>query len=354
MLTANPEGDAAVADLKRAGVEVAGGGRRARSAAASPRPAAASGVRAVELADGPGSSCDLLVTAVGWTAPTSLLNMAGDRPVYDPRGGQVRPGPRGCRTTCWSPGGIAGDGSVEELIAHAGAVGPRRPGARRIVRRAAQAAVPARRRPMGRDRPRRTDSRARPLSRSCRSTPIPELFRGRTHGFVDFCEDVSSKDLVAAVAEGYDSIELAKRFTTATMGPAQGKLETVNTVAVVAEATGATIAETGHDDLAPARMRRSPSARWPGRPSSRCGTRRCSPGTRRTAPPAGRRAPGSGPTTTVTRRPRSRNVREQRRHHRRHPDRQARPARPRRAEAAQPAVRQQVVQARRSAGSGTA
>jgi sarcosine oxidase subunit alpha len=62
---------------------------------------------------------------------------------------------------------------------------------------------------------------------------------------VDFSEDVSSKDVFAAAAEGYDSVELLKRFTTATMGPAQGKLETVNTVAVLAEATGRTIAETG-------------------------------------------------------------------------------------------------------------
>jgi sarcosine oxidase, subunit alpha len=75
--------------------------------------------------------------------------------------------------------------------------------------------------------------------------PHPELFMGRTHGIVDFSEDVSSKDLLAAVAEGYDSAELAKRFTTATMGPVQGKLESVNTVAVVAQATGRSIAETG-------------------------------------------------------------------------------------------------------------
>jgi len=73
----------------------------------------------------------------------------------------------------------------------------------------------------------------------------PELFIGRTHGIVDFSEDVSSKDLTAAVAEGFDSAELAKRFTTATMGPLQGKLETVNTVAVVARATGRSIADTG-------------------------------------------------------------------------------------------------------------
>jgi len=72
----------------------------------------------------------------------------------------------------------------------------------------------------------------------------PELFFAG-HGFVDFSEDVTSKDLVTAVKEGYDSVELVKRYTTATMGPAQGKLETVNTVAIVAAATGRSIAETG-------------------------------------------------------------------------------------------------------------
>ena len=62
---------------------------------------------------------------------------------------------------------------------------------------------------------------------------------------VDFSEDVGSKDLVAAAKEGYDSVELLKRYTTATMGPAQGKLETVNTVAVLAAARGETIEEVG-------------------------------------------------------------------------------------------------------------
>jgi sarcosine oxidase subunit alpha len=73
----------------------------------------------------------------------------------------------------------------------------------------------------------------------------PALFRGKTHGIVDYSEDVTSKDLVAAEKEGYDSIELVKRYTTVTMGPAQGKLESVNAVAIMAEATGRTINETG-------------------------------------------------------------------------------------------------------------
>ena len=37
--------------------------------------------------------------------------------------------------------------------------------------------------------------------------PHPELFIGKTHGMVDFSEDVSSKDLEGAVAEGFDSAE---------------------------------------------------------------------------------------------------------------------------------------------------
>jgi len=73
----------------------------------------------------------------------------------------------------------------------------------------------------------------------------PELFAGRTNGFVDFSEDVTAKDLRAAVAEGFDSAELAKRFTTATMGPLQGKLESVNAAAVVAQAIGISLAEAG-------------------------------------------------------------------------------------------------------------
>ena len=53
---------------------------------------------------------------------------------------------------------------------------------------------------------------------------------------VDYSEDVAAKDLVQAAGEGFDSIELMKRYTTVTMGPAQGKLETVNAAAVLAKA----------------------------------------------------------------------------------------------------------------------
>ena len=84
------------------------------------------------------------------------------------------------------------------------------------------------------ERSRRTDDRPDGHPGAARSTLIPSCSAASTHGIVDFCEDVSSKDIVAAVGEGYDSIELAKRYTTATMGPTQGKLELVNAVAIAA------------------------------------------------------------------------------------------------------------------------
>ena len=216
VLSANAAGDAAAADLERVGVEVArvvdarSGGDVVRALGA--RNGMLSGV---ELGDGTKLDCDLLVTAVGWTAPTSLLNMAGDKPVYEPRAARFLPGgrlPAGVYVT----GGIAGDGTLDELVAHARAIGTA------AARGGEAGSAPA-----------------------LRIDPHPALFKGRTHGMVDYSEDVSSKDLVAAAAEGYDSIELMKRYTTVTMGPSQGKLETVNAVAILSEATGRSIAETG-------------------------------------------------------------------------------------------------------------
>jgi sarcosine oxidase, subunit alpha len=244
VLTANGEGDAAIADLKRAGVEVArvedarlGGDVRAVRGRG--------GVRAAEFADGTRVSCDLLVTAVGWTAPTSLLNMAGNRPVYSERAARFLPDAAALPEDVLVTGGIAGDGSLEELVGHATATGTEAAGRAARIRRARMMATPTALTrgitpgPPDREEPRQVAIPELPVDQH------PELFKGQTHGFVDFSEDVSSKDLEAAVAEGFDSAELAKRFTTATMGPLQGKLETINTVAVVAHAIGRSVADTG-------------------------------------------------------------------------------------------------------------
>lgn len=228
VFTANDDGLAAAADLARSGVEV----RRvvdARAGGDIVRVRGRGGVRAVECGDGRVVRCDLLVTATGWTAPTNLVTMAGGRAAYHAGAARFVPAelPDGVLVT----GGLVGDGSLDELLAHARATGQ-------------QAALRARGGGPGAAIP--------PLA----PAPHPALFGdacepdrrnsgGHTTGMVDFAGDVSAADLRAAVAEGYDTIELVKRYTTATMGPTQGKLEAVNTIAVVAAATGRSIAETG-------------------------------------------------------------------------------------------------------------
>ena len=89
VMTANDSGDAAVADLERAGILVRHVADARRGEAIARVGGGKKGVRWAELTDGKRIDCDLVVTATGWTAPTSLLNMAGDRPVYDPRIGKV-------------------------------------------------------------------------------------------------------------------------------------------------------------------------------------------------------------------------------------------------------------------------
>ena len=44
---------------------------------------------------------------------------------------------------------------------------------------------------------------------------------GRGKCFACFCEDVTSKDIGLSIDEGYDSIELSKRYTTVTMARAR-------------------------------------------------------------------------------------------------------------------------------------
>jgi sarcosine oxidase subunit alpha len=70
------------------------------------------------------------------------------------------------------------------------------------------------------------------------AVPAPVLGHRGEKCFVCFCEDQTTKDLKYAIAEGFDSIELSKRYTTVTMGPCQGRLCHVNSIRVYAKANG--------------------------------------------------------------------------------------------------------------------
>ena len=113
--------------------------------------------------------CDLLVMSGGRQPAYALLSQAGARVDYDPS--------RGIFVPTDAPDGVEVVGSA------AGDVG--------------DAVVPA---------------------------ATYDGASGKGKCFVCVCEDVTDKDVKRAIAEGFDSIELAKRYTTVTMGPCQGKL----------------------------------------------------------------------------------------------------------------------------------
>jgi len=67
----------------------------------------------------------------------------------------------------------------------------------------------------------------------------------KTKAFVDLQDDVKASDLKLAIAEGYDSVEHAKRYTTQGMGTDQGKISNVNAFGIMAEARGISVPEVG-------------------------------------------------------------------------------------------------------------
>ncbi|WP_290636945.1 2Fe-2S iron-sulfur cluster-binding protein [Aquisalimonas sp.] len=123
----------------------------------------------------------------------------------------------------------------------------------------------------------------RRLTAALRGEPVPPVVPQRDtvpHGsqwpivphpkdrnFVDFDEDLQLKDLEQAAREGFDNIELLKRFSTVGMGPSQGKHANLNAIRILArlrdqgiDATGTTTARPMYypvrlEDLAGRRMR---------------------------------------------------------------------------------------------------
>ena len=77
------------------------------------------------------------------------------------------------------------------------------------------------------------------------SHPYPIHAHAGKKNFIDLDEDLHLADFVNAHQEGYDNIELLKRYTTVGMGPSQGKLANMNAVRVLARLNRKSIDETG-------------------------------------------------------------------------------------------------------------
>ena len=84
------------------------------------------------------------------------------------------------------------------------------------------------------------------------AVPPPVTSERKGKCFACLCEDVTAKDIHLSVEEGYDSIELSKRYTTTTMGPCQGRMCQLPAVRLMAKETGTSLVRRGHHHAAPA------------------------------------------------------------------------------------------------------
>jgi sarcosine oxidase subunit alpha len=77
------------------------------------------------------------------------------------------------------------------------------------------------------------------------SHPYPMVPHPKGKNFVDFDEDIQIKDFENAAKEGFDNIELMKRFTTVGMGPSQGKHSNMNAIRLLAKIRGLPVEKIG-------------------------------------------------------------------------------------------------------------
>lgn len=178
-------------------------------------------------------SCDLIALSVGYTPALALLHQGGCSVDYAPALGEIvaKDLPPGLLAAGQVNGlhdlpAILLDGKIAGLSA-AQALGLGGPGASEALERY------------------RRDLQARDYDLRPQSASSQIVRGGTGKKFVCLCEDVTEKDLCDAVREGFDHIETLKRYTTVTMGPCQGRICAMASIAIAARETNRSISETG-------------------------------------------------------------------------------------------------------------
>ncbi len=185
--------------------------------------------------------CDLLVVSGGSAPATSLLAQAGTAMAFEPHSGQFLPGETPAHVQAAGElAGIDGDEAIELSGALAGA-------------RAAIAAGAGEDEALHSRIAGEQTELDRMLARPATPAVTPTFCGAAADGkaFVCLCEDVTDKDIAYSVAEGYDSIELSKRYTTVTMGPCQGRMCQLAAIRAVARQTGVDAPAVGQTTARP-------------------------------------------------------------------------------------------------------
>lgn len=173
-------------------------------------------IRGAQLSSGRTLSADLLAVSGGWTPLIHLYCHARGRTRWDPLRGALLPGE--ARPGLRVVGSANGARSLSEALCEGVEAG------------GGNAA----------DAPACAD-----LPFDWGGAPDTRMATGRRRVWVDLQHDVTTKDIALAVRENFRAVEHLKRYTTLGMASDQGRTSNVNGLALLAEHTGKSIADSG-------------------------------------------------------------------------------------------------------------
>jgi len=173
-------------------------------------------------------ACDGIVMCAGWAPAAALLYQAGTGMRFDTAIQQFVP--QRLPTGVFAAGKVNGVFGLEQRIDDG-----KRAATEAIRHLGLQAAV--------------IEVGAHEGSSPSHAYPVVPHAAGRN--FIDFDEDLQLKDFINAAQEGFDNIELMKRFTTVGMGPSQGKHSNMNAIRILARIRNLPVEKVGSTTARP-------------------------------------------------------------------------------------------------------
>ena len=232
--------------------------------------------------------CDLVLMSGGFTPSVHLFSQSRGKLAWDESLRRFMPGQAAER--------VRSAGACRGVFSTRGR-GPGRH-ARRALRRAG-------RRALGRGLLAGRFARSRERCRRAFSARSPSRPSDASKAFVDWQNDVTTRDLALAAREGFRSIEHVKRYTTTGMATDQGKTSNLNALAIVARRAREGDPAGRPHHLPHALHARHASAASPASRAAicsiRCGPRRRTPGRARKARCSRTSACGSAHATSRAR-----------------------------------------------------
>lgn len=182
--------------------------------------------------------CDLICMSGGFQPATSLLSQAGSRMSHDESLGETVPGELPSRL--YAAGEVTGIHDLRASVLQgriAGAEAARSLGISAPESGANETDIEEVRRELA-----EAEAIYRAGLQSARTTVVQGAGKKK---FVCFCEDVTAGDITYAIDEGFDDIQILKRYSTVTMGPCQGKMCHKAFASISAQHTGRSVDEMG-------------------------------------------------------------------------------------------------------------